>query len=253
MPKLRPLLVRNRIFFLGSGVNSIEKSGNSYADSMQVQFSPDLQLEPYTTYWAGSGRSLVSMGSFSYTLSTLPSSVSVGRYSSIALGLRVMGAKHPLEWASTSPVFYNRQLMMRTYESDLGEQPRYQKFEYQAGNITIGNDVWIGENVTLGHGVSIGDGAVIASNSVVTKDVAPYTVVGGVPAKVIRARFNDETVRLLLESQWWKYSPSGLTDVDVRHPLEFAAHIIELAKSGAIKEYSPPLLDGRELEELSRS
>ncbi|MDK1279074.1 MULTISPECIES: CatB-related O-acetyltransferase [unclassified Arthrobacter] len=253
MPKLRPLLVHNRIFFLGPGVNSIAESGISYADGMQVQFSPDLQIEPYTTYWAGSGRSLVSMGSFSYTLSTLPSSVSVGRYSSIALGLRVMGAKHPLEWASTSPVFYNRQLMMRTYEGDLAEQPRYQKFEYQAGNITIGNDVWIGENVTLGHGVSVGDGAVIASNAVVTKDVAPYTVVGGVPAKVIRSRFDDETVRLLLEAQWWRYSPSSLRDVDVRHPHEFAANVIELAKTGDIEEYSPSFLDGRELEEAARS
>lgn len=247
MKILKPFLVQNRVFFMGPGVSSVDKTGASYGDSTQVRFSQDLRLEPYTTFWAGSGRSLITMGAFSYTHSMLPSSVTVGRYTSIALGLRVLGARHPVEWASTSPVFYNRQMMMATYEGDTGHKPRYEQYNYQPGGITVGNDVWIGENVTLGHGVHIGDGAVVASNSVVTKDVPPYEVVGGVPAKAIRSRFDDETAALLLESRWWNYSPSSLKLTDIRRPKEFASHVIAMAKTGEIEVYKPKTLSGNQL------
>ena len=69
--------------------------------------------------------------------------------------------------------------------------------------VIIGNDVWIGEGVTIKGGIKIGDGAIIAMNSCVTKDVPPYAIVGGVPAKIIRYRFTDEQIRLLLDFQWW--------------------------------------------------
>lgn len=83
-------------------------------------------------------------GDFSYTHSILPSLVSVGRYSSIALGLRVMGEKHPLEWASTSPVFYNRRLMMETFESDQGSVGTYHRHQYRPAPITIGGSSDLG-------------------------------------------------------------------------------------------------------------
>ena len=70
----------------------------------------------------------------------------------------------------------------------------------------IGSDVWIGLNVTLIGGVEIGDGAVVLTNAVVTKDVPPYAIVGGVPAKVIGYRYDEETIRLLLETKWWNNS-----------------------------------------------
>ena len=73
--------------------------------------------------------------------------------------------------------------------------------------ILIGNDVWIGCNTIITRGVKIGDGAVIAAGSVVTKDVEPYTIVGGVPAKMIRHRFDYKTIARLLELQWWQYGP----------------------------------------------
>ena len=73
------------------------------------------------------------------------------------------------------------------------------------GDIVIGNDVWIGYNATVMGGVSIGDGAIIATNATVTKDVAPYTIVGGNPAKEIRKRFDDDTIKKLLEIQWWDW------------------------------------------------
>lgn len=71
------------------------------------------------------------------------------------------------------------------------------------GNTVIGNDVWIGHNATIMPGVTIGDGAVIATNATVTKDVEPYTIVGGNPAQIIKNRFSKEIIDLLLELQWW--------------------------------------------------
>ena len=90
------------------------------------------------------------------------------------------------------------------------------------GNIEIGNDVWIGYNATIMAGVKVGHGAIIATNSIVTKDVPPYSIVGGNPAKVIRKRFSDETIERLLKLKWWDWdiekitkSVQALTDVDV--------------------------------------
>ena len=81
----------------------------------------------------------------------------------------------------------------------------------QKGDIRIGNDVWIGYNVTIMSGVTIGDGAIIATNSTVTRDVAPYSIVGGNPAIEIKKRFSEEKIRQLLELQWWNWSLDKIT------------------------------------------
>ncbi|MDD2791691.1 MAG: CatB-related O-acetyltransferase [Sediminibacterium sp.] len=81
----------------------------------------------------------------------------------------------------------------------------------QKGDIRIGNDVWIGYNVTIMAGVTIGDGAIIATNSTVTRDVAPYSIVGGNPAMEIKKRFSEEKIRQLLELQWWNWSLDKIT------------------------------------------
>lgn len=90
------------------------------------------------------------------------------------------------------------------------------------GNTIIGNDVWIGYGATIMPGVQIGDGAIIASKSTVTKNVAPYTIVGGNPAKEIRKRFSDEEIAQLLETKWWNWdiekitcNVQNLTDTDI--------------------------------------
>lgn len=80
------------------------------------------------------------------------------------------------------------------------------------GDTIIGNDVWIGYNATIMPGVTIGDGAIIATGSVVTKDVEPYTIVGGNPAKEIKKRFSDEQISKLLELQWWNWDIEKITE-----------------------------------------
>ena len=84
------------------------------------------------------------------------------------------------------------------------------------GDTTIGNDVWIGYGSTIMPGVSIGDGAIIATKSVVTKDVEPYAIVGGNPAKVIRKRFPEKEIEALLEIKWWDWSIEKITE-NVQH------------------------------------
>ena len=79
------------------------------------------------------------------------------------------------------------------------------------GNIVVGNDVWIGYNATVMAGVNIGDGAIIGTNSVVTKDVEPYSIVGGNPAKLIKRRFSEEEINDLLEIKWWDWEIEKIT------------------------------------------
>ena len=81
----------------------------------------------------------------------------------------------------------------------------------QKGDITVGNDVWIGYNATIMAGVTIGDGSIIATNSAVVRDVEPYSVVGGNPAKVIKKQFSDDKIEKLLRLKWWDWEIEKIT------------------------------------------
>ena len=81
----------------------------------------------------------------------------------------------------------------------------------QKGDINIGNDVWIGYNATMMAGVTIGDGAIIATNATVIKDVEPYSIVGGNPAKEIKKRFSEDIISKLLELKWWNWDIEKIT------------------------------------------
>lgn len=120
---------------------------------------------------------------------------SVGRYCSIATGVRVINRNHPMEFKSMHAFFYNPNL----------KHCNKSIIEYIP--LSIGNDVWIGFNVLIMPNVkNIGDGSVIGAGSVVTKDIPPYAVVVGTPAKVIRYRFTKNTILKLLASKWWEKS-----------------------------------------------
>lgn len=121
----------------------------------------------------------------------------VGRFCSIGNNVKCVPASHPLNLVSTSPCFYSK-LKQNNISFYRGNEKYIDEKE-----VVIGNDVWIGDNVLIKGGVHIGDGAVIGMGSVVTKDVAPYCVVGGCPAKVIKKRFDDKTIKFLLDKQWW--------------------------------------------------
>jgi acetyltransferase-like isoleucine patch superfamily enzyme len=130
----------------------------------------------------------------------------IGRFCSIANDVIVLSGTHPTKiFVSTSPVFFapSKQCGISFTNDLLFEQVTYADKEKKY-SIIVGNDVWIGARATILSGVTIGDGAIIAANALVTKDVSPYTIVGGVPAKPIRSRFTDEEISFLLNFKWWE-------------------------------------------------
>ena len=189
-----------------------------------------------------------SVGAFTYFYSGLAvRCASIGRYCSIAGGVRIGDHEHPTDWLSTSPFQYNPD---RFGFSDAADDynvltEHEDEHSFRKGGPTIGNDVWIGSRVTILRGITIGHGAVVASAAVVTKDVPPYAIVGGVPAKVIRYRFDEDQIAQLLDLEWWRFSPNQLAgisydDVDVsikeiRHRIDegmapYEPDVIELTK-----------------------
>lgn len=125
----------------------------------------------------------------------------IGKFCSIACGTKFLFncANHTLKSLSTYtfPLFYEEWELEKSNITTAWDNK---------GNIVIGNDVWIGYEAVIMAGVHIGDGAIIAARAVVTKDVPPYTIVGGTPAKEIRKRFDAEVIEQLLIQKWWDWS-----------------------------------------------
>lgn len=126
----------------------------------------------------------------------------IGSFCSIANRVVIGGGMHPMEWVSTSPVFYEGK--------DSVKEKFYEHKRRPPERTKIGNDVWIGEYSILKQGITVGHGAVIGMGSVVTKDVEPFSIVAGCPAKEIRKRFDSETIDALLKSGWWDFSDEEL-------------------------------------------
>ena len=131
----------------------------------------------------------------------------IGKFCSIACGAKFLfnSANHKMASLSTYtfPLFFE--------EWGLKKENVAQAWD-QKGDIMIGNDVWIGYEAVILSGVTIGDGAVIGCRAVVTKNVPPYTIVGGVPAKPIRKRFDEETIKELQKIKWWDWPEEKITE-----------------------------------------
>lgn len=126
----------------------------------------------------------------------------IGKFCSIADNCIIGGARHPINWVSTSPVFHKGKNILRK---------NFSRHEFEATARTfIGNDVWIGNNCLIKSGVTIGNGAVIGMGSVVTKNVGSYEIWAGNPAKLIRMRFDLDTIKILNELQWWDFDDTKI-------------------------------------------
>ena len=132
----------------------------------------------------------------------------IGSFCSIASKVSIGGVAHPAEFVSTSPVFLSHKDSVKAKFSHHDYLP--------VVRTSIGNDVWIGEGAFIKAGVTIGHGAIVGMGSVVTKDVEPYAIVAGNPAKLIRMRFKAEVIDALLSMAWWHYTEEDLTRV-ARH------------------------------------
>jgi len=167
---------------------------------------------------------------------TILANVSIGRHSSIAAGTKVFtgvsiggfcsignccsigASRHPVDWLSTSVAFFN---------GDMSTQPGvYPRFASERPT-RISNDVWIGSNAVVMTGVSVGDGAIVGAGSVVTRDVEPYEIVVGVPARRLRHRFAADIVERLLKLAWWNLDPALLYDLPAD---DIGACLVELER-----------------------
>ena len=144
-----------------------------------------------------------ALGAYSYTgRNCLVQNTEIGKFVSISDSCNIGLPAHALQTVSTSPVFFaGKNLLGVSFAGlDPGKTPK----------TVIGSDVWIGAGVLIKAGVHIGNGAVIGAGAVVTHDVPAYEIWGGVPAKLIRKRFDDETVRKLSELKWWDWDEKAL-------------------------------------------
>ncbi len=148
----------------------------------------------------------------------------IGRYCSIASNVTLAPYEHSIDTLSTS-------LAARGQLHDFGGKPLPN--DAPPPTVEIGHDVWIGANTVIMRGVRIGDGAIIAAGAIVTKDVPPYAIVGGVPAKIIRYRFSEKVIEKLLASKWWQWSPDALSTLGI--PPSEPERLAEAILSGAME------------------
>lgn len=146
----------------------------------------------------------------------------VGSFCSISNRVTIGGVAHPMHFVSTSPVFLSHKDSVKA---------KFAKFDFLPKEMTlIGSDVWIGEGSFIKAGVKVGVGAVIGMGSIVTKDVPDYAIVAGNPARIIRYRFDQDTIKGLLSSKWWELDDNVLSIIGhtFDNPKKFLRTISEL-------------------------
>lgn len=193
--------ILRKLYYIGHSI-VINLFNRHVKVSLTARIKNNAHIEPYVkigdySYLDGNIDSFSYIGQNSIIYGT------VGRFCSIGDNVKIVTAVHPTDLVSTSPCFYSSAKQCLISFTTNNEIREYATADDVKGCI-IGNDVWVGSNVLIRGGVKVFTGAIIAMGSVVTKDVPPYAIVGGVPAKIIRYRFNEETRNKILASCWWK-------------------------------------------------
>ena len=191
---------------------------------------------------------LYTSGAFSYSFSTFGKSISVGRYCSMGGGIKLMGNRHEPSFVTTHPVVTDQDWVYLA--QGFGKVWKNTLINKDYGKVVIGNDVWIGDDVIIKGGCKIGDGAIVAAGSVVTKDVPPYAIVGGNPAKIIRLRFREDIVEKLMEIRWWRFPFWDLNELNWTNIEDFIYKFYEIQHG--LHEFKAKRFFVRELIELSK-
>ncbi len=203
-----------------------------------------------------------SVGAFSFFNqdSNMISIKSIGKFGMFAAEVIAGEGDHPITGLSPHMVVNGYTSWSERFHSlyedmtFINEIGKYQLEHERARKtkIVIGNDVWIGNRAILLKGITIGDGAVIGAGAVVTKDVPPYTVVGGCPARIIRQRFPDSLIEKLEELQWWDYGPDILKGIDINQAVETVKYIEERIQNGFPKYQAETFLFDSTLQTIEK-
>ncbi|MFD2840946.1 CatB-related O-acetyltransferase [Populibacterium corticicola] len=166
--------------------------------------------------------------------------VSIGRYCAIAPKVMIAPVEHPTDWLSIHPFQYDGTRQFDAYPSYLALSTR-RTGRGPVKRTVVGNDVWIGDGVLVKEGITIGDGAVIGARSVVTRDVPPYTIVAGVPSRLVRPRFDQDLTRRLLALRWWDLDLTQVSqDLPFENPRQAIQRLEALVHDDSLSPISPP-------------
>jgi acetyltransferase-like isoleucine patch superfamily enzyme len=147
-----------------------------------------------------------NIGSYSYvTRNTSIVHANIGAFCSISNNVRIGMGQHKVNSISTSPIFYSKNNALGI---SWGVRNEFEEFQ----RVNVGSDVWIGTGVMIMSGVSIGHGAIIGAGAIVTKDIPNYAIVVGIPAKIIKYRFDEKHIKSLIDSEWWNWSEKDIRD-----------------------------------------
>lgn len=198
--------------------------------------------EPFTGYYASHW--IGAFGFASYSNSRVAAASPVGRYCSIAANLRVMDGDHPLDRFTSHTLTYRQdQALHRAACAALGGAAPLPLPFAQKPHPVIGDDVWIGQDVILARGITLGSGCVIAAGAVVTRDVPPYAIMAGVPARRLRDRFPAELVAEFLRLRWWRFAYPHFAGIAHLPPAAFLQRLEAMEQAGCIADYAPARVD----------
>lgn len=194
---------------------------------------------------------LIDVGAFCNLSGGQINNVVVGRYASIADGVVIGAHEHPTDWLTTSRTAYYPEVhgwdrLMLGDAAD-GLARRIVPYTGSCPVTTLGPDVWIGQGAFVKAGVTVSAGAVIGARATVLKDVPPYAIVVGTPARVIRLRFPEALVERMLAVQWWRYAIYDLFAAPMDHPEAVLDHIEDRVAAGTLRAYEGPRLSPADL------
>ncbi|PKH00965.1 CatB-related O-acetyltransferase [Paraglaciecola sp. MB-3u-78] len=249
---LLAFLNKKRVYFSPFGN---DKVAGRFRLGENLHFINEVKIEPYCCYINGSF--LFSMGSFSFSRSVFHPATRVGRYCSIGARVSVLGVNHPINRFTTSNITYDKHTITNAqYFEDHSEVENFQVNNNEPANnknVSIGHDVWIGEDVSISRGITVGDGAILAAKAMVTKDVPPYAIVGGNPARVIRYRFSETQIEQLVDLQWWNYDLKDVindkADVSIEDFIDFVKF---KRQNNELPVYCPDVVSAKHLLEFSK-
>ncbi|WP_439594876.1 CatB-related O-acetyltransferase [Falsiroseomonas sp.] len=183
-------------------------------------------------YSAMPRRGTASLGAFSYSHSP---GLQAGRYCSLAARIAVSADEHPMQRVSTH-VFSYRGSFQSFGAAEFGKHYPLRPFAVMGPAPVIGHDVWIGQEALLKRGITIGHGAVVGARAIVTRDVPPYAIVAGSPARIKRFRFEEKVIARLLDLAWWRYRYTDFADLDPEDIAGFIDQLSARVASGAVTE-----------------